>query len=272
MSEQVNHPAFFYGTAWKEGRTADLTLAAIQAGFRAIDTANQRLHYYEAGVGEALGRAYRDGLVSRKDLFLQTKFTYRNGQDDRLPYDPGSPLALQVAQSLDSSFEHLMTDYVDSFVLHGPASNDGWSEADAEVWTAMKQERDAGRTRLLGVSNVQIHHLQQMEEAPEFVQNRCFARLGWDGEVRTWCREHGAVYQGFSLLTANREVLQHPLVQTVAALLQATAAQVVFAFARQIGMLPLTGTTDAQHMREDLQSLELQLPDEAVEMFEQILS
>ena len=69
-------PAFLYGTAWKEDRTAALTELAIRTGFRAIDTANQRRHYFEAGVGEGLAAAYRDGIVTREDLFLQTKFTY----------------------------------------------------------------------------------------------------------------------------------------------------------------------------------------------------
>ena len=65
-------PDFIYGTAWKENRTAALTELAIRNGFRAIDTANQRKHYFEAGVGEALAAAYRAGVVTRDDLFLQT--------------------------------------------------------------------------------------------------------------------------------------------------------------------------------------------------------
>ena len=123
-------PHFLYGTAWKEDRTAHLVELALRAGFRAIDTANQRRHYFEAGVGEALAAAYRAGIVTRSDLFLQTKYTYQRGQDHRLPYDPAQPLKVQVAQSLASSLEHLSTDYVDSFVLHGPSSGYGWSEAD----------------------------------------------------------------------------------------------------------------------------------------------
>src|SRR5260221_367060 len=85
-------PDFLYGTAWKEDRTAALTELALRAGFRGIDTANQRRHYFEAGVGEGLAAAYRSGLVTRADLFLQTKFTYQGGQDHRLPYDPSVPL------------------------------------------------------------------------------------------------------------------------------------------------------------------------------------
>src|SRR5918996_5058576 len=107
-------PDFLYGTAWKEDRTAALTELALRSGFRGIDTANQRRHYFEAGVGAGLSAAYRAGLVTRADLFLQTKFTYQPGQDHRLPYDPRAPLATQVAQSMASPLEHPRTDHVHS--------------------------------------------------------------------------------------------------------------------------------------------------------------
>src|SRR5258706_1328531 len=265
---------FLYGTAWKEERTAALVELALRMGFRGIDTANQRRHYFEAGVGQGLAAAYRAGFVTRGDVFLQTKFTYRAGQDDRLPYDPAASLSVQVAQSMAGSLEHLGTDYVDSYVLHGPASGRGWTDADAEVWEPMRKERDAGRARLLGVSNVSLRHLEQMievhSEAPAFVQNRCYARLGWDREVRLFCGEHKIVYQGFSLLTANVEVLRHPLVIGLAERANGPAAQVVFAFARAVGMLPLTGTSDAEHMRQELASCELKLEPDAVRAIESL--
>src|SRR5271168_2964959 len=117
MSEHLAPvPDFLYGTAWKEERTAPLAELALRTGFRGIDTANQRRHYHEAGVGEALAAAYRAGVATRADLFLQTKFTYQRGQDHRLPYDPGARLSLQVTQSMSSSLEHLGTDYVDSYI------------------------------------------------------------------------------------------------------------------------------------------------------------
>jgi diketogulonate reductase-like aldo/keto reductase len=256
-------PDFLYGTAWKEDRTASLTELALRAGFRGIDTANQRRHYVEAAVGDGLAAAYHAGVVTRDAVFLQTKFTYLDGQDHRLPYDPAADLSTQVAQSMASSLEHLRTDHVDSYVLHGPASGRGWTDDDAEVWSAMAKARDAGRTRLLGVSNVSLRHLHEMAatgaEMPAFVQNRCFARLGWDRAVRAFCREYGIVYQGFSLLTANREVLRDPVVGDLAARHHATPAQVVFRFAQAIGMLPLTGTSDPEHMRQDLASRDLAL-------------
>jgi diketogulonate reductase-like aldo/keto reductase len=267
-------PDFLYGTAWKEDRTPALTELAIRSGFRGIDTANQRRHYFEAGVGQGLAAVYRAGLVTRADLFLQTKFTYQAGQDHRLPYDPAATLAVQVAQSMASSLEHLATDHVDSFVLHGPSSRSHWTTDDFETWQAMMKERDVGHTRLLGVSNISLSQLQQMSRAhaepPAFVQNRCYGRLGWDREVRHFCREHNIIYQGFSLLTANVEVLRHPTIGTLATKANTTPAQIIFAFARSVGMLPLTGTSDAEHMKQDLASRSLELPTEAVNAIEAI--
>jgi diketogulonate reductase-like aldo/keto reductase len=268
-------PDFLYGTAWKEDRTQALTLLALRAGFRGIDTANQRRHYVEAAVGQALAAARGEGLVTRADLFLQTKFTYRAGQDHRLPYDPTADLPTQVAQSMKSSLEHLGTDHVDSFVLHGPASGHGWTDDDTLTWAAMAGERDAGRTRLLGVSNVSLRHLVQMAasgaEAPAFVQNRCFARLGWDRDVRAFCADRGIVYQGFSLLTANLEVLRDPLIARIAARAKATPPQVVFRFALAVGMLPLTGSSDPLHMQQDLLSRELLLSADEVQAIESLV-
>jgi diketogulonate reductase-like aldo/keto reductase len=267
-------PDFLYGTAWKEDRTAALTELALRLGFRGIDTANQRRHYVEAGVGQGLAAACQAGIVTRADVFLQTKFTYARGQDHRLPYDPSADLSTQVAQSMASSLAHLGTDRVDSFVLHGPASGHGWSDDDAEAWQAMVKEREAGRARLLGVSNVSRRHLEQMAatdaEMPAFVQNRCFARLGWDRDVRAFCAARAIVYQGFSLLTANPEVLRHPLVGRIAARAGATPPQIVFRFAQAVGMLPLTGTTDAEHMRQDLASRTLALSADEVRAIESL--
>jgi diketogulonate reductase-like aldo/keto reductase len=107
-------------------------------------------------------------------------------------------------------------------------------------------------------------------EGLAFVQNRCFARLGWDRAVRAFCRDRGIVYQGFSLLTANPDVLQHPLVRGLAARDNATPAQAVFRFAHAVGMLPLTGTSNPEHMTQDLASRDLALSDDEMRAIESV--
>ena len=266
---------FLYGTAWKEDETERLTRLAIQTGFRGIDTANQRRHYFEAGVGAAVAKAIAEGLVRREDLFLQTKFTYVDGQDHRLPYDPKADAATQVQQSFASSLEHLQTNTIDSYVLHGPSRRRGLGTVDLEVWAAMEELHTAGKTHNLGISNVALDQLEELcsraRVKPAFVQNRCFARLAWDREIRMFCGNH-IVYQGFSLLTANVAELRNRQFWSIVDRAEKTPAQVVFRFAVQAGMLPLTGTSNPEHMREDLAALDFELTADEVLTIENIAS
>ena len=266
-------PALLYGTAWKEDRTEELVRLALAAGFRGIDTANQRRHYVEAAVGAAVAAVLGDGTIARADLFLQTKFTSIGGQDHRLPYDAEADPATQVAQSFQSSLEHLRTTYIDSYVLHGPSSRRGLTDEDWAVWEAMEALPHDGRARRLGVSNVSLEQLTTLHRGsrikPAFVQNRCFAINGWDRDVRAFCAREGIVYQGFSLLTANPHALASPAVLGAARRTGRTPAQVVFRFALQAGMLPLTGTSSPAHMREDLECADFRLEPAEVRAIEE---
>lgn len=269
----VSLPSFMYGTAWKKEATTGLVVQAVEAGFTAIDTANQLVHYDEARVGEALLQLAQRG-IARTKLFLQTKFTPINGQDHRLPYDARASITTQVQQSFVSSLAHLHTDYLDSYVLHGPYSRRGLGAEDWEVWAAIESLYDAGKTKIIGVSNVTADQLAQLcmkvKHKPMVVQNRCYAAFGWDKEVRDLCRTHHIIYQGFSLLTANTGIFAEPELRQIAAKYQAGLAQIVFRFSQQIGMLPLTGTTNAQHMTEDLQCERFTLSPEELALIETI--
>ena len=270
----VEVPCFLYGTAWKEDQTQHLTELALKQGFRGIDTANQRRHYHESAVGQAISAAISSGLVARGDLFLQTKFTFRRGQDHRLPYDPDAPIPTQVEQSLVNSLEHLGTDVIDSYLLHGPTTTQGLAAADWEAWRAMEAIHDSGRVRLLGVSNVTLEQLQSLcQEArirPRFVQNRCYATRGWDRRVRQYCAANELCYQGFSLLTANRDVLAGSRIARIAKRHGRTVAQIVFRFALEVGMIPLTGTTNADHMLADLDVFDFRLEPDEVDRVERL--
>ncbi len=267
-------PVFLYGSAWKEEETQRLTELALRQGFRGIDTANQRKHYDEAAVGRGIAVSIENGLLTRDELFLQTKFTFQRGQDHRLPYDPHASIAVQVEQSFTSSLTHLGTGVIDSFLLHGPTQQFGLTAADWEAWRAMEAIQQSGRARLLGVSNVTLEQVerlcQQSRVQPRSVQNRCYAERGWDRELREFCAANGLVYQGFSLLTANRKTLARPELARIAKRHGRTVSQIVFRFALDAGMLPLTGTTDAGHMREDLEVLDFRLDSQEVTEIERL--
>ena len=272
----VRVPRLLYGTAWKEDETQRLTELALQTGFRGIDTANQRRHYHEAGVGAAVAASIERGIVARSDLFLQTKFTSRAGQDHRLPYDPNAAIAEQVEQSLASSLAHLGTSAVDAYLLHGPRRRVGLTAEDWAAWRAIEAIHDSGRARLVGVSNVTLEQLQALQREariqPRIVQNRCYASAGWDREVRRFCSANGIVYQGFSLLTANRDVLAHPVMARLARQHGKTASQIVFRFAMDVGMIALTGTTNQEHMRQDLAVFGFQLAADEVTQIERLVA
>jgi diketogulonate reductase-like aldo/keto reductase len=259
-------PGILYGTAWKKDATERLVAAAIRQGFRGIDTACQPKHYDEAGVGRGVaqclgsGRARdgslaSDGGLSRADLFLQTKFTPVDGHDPRrIPYDPSAPIAQQIAQSFEVSQKNLGTDYVDSLVLHSPLANDAETLA---AWRAFETLAERGGARQLGISN--CYSLKSLESLyrsarvkPTIVQNRFHKATGYDVGIRTFCRAHGIVYQSFWTLTANQHVLESAAVQTIAARHDRTPAQVLFRYLTQQDIVPLTGTTSVEHMREDL--------------------
>jgi diketogulonate reductase-like aldo/keto reductase len=130
------------------------------------------------------------------------------------------------------------------------------------------------RVRLLGVSNVTLDQLQllcrQARFRPHFVQNRCYAARGWDRDIREFCAASGLVYQGFSLLSANGEALAGPERARIAARHGRTVAQVVFRFALEVGMVPLTGTTDTAHMRADLDVFDFRLEPDDVQQIERL--
>jgi len=261
---------FIYGTAWKKEATTELVKLAVSAGFKAIDTANQLKHYSESLVGDALLQLYQEG-VQREQLFLQTKFTPVNSQGDNIPYDPTADFATQVRTSFQSSLTHLHTDYIDSYLLHGPYLARGLGSADLAVWKAIEDLYDTGKVKSIGVSNFNIEQMilltHEARIKPMTVQNRCYARYGWDKEVRIFCKDNDIIYQGFSLLTANLEVLQHHRLHEIAARVGKTPAQVIFRFCLHIGIVPLTGTNDEIHMQQDLEVYHFELTaDEVLEI------
>ncbi|MCQ8118073.1 aldo/keto reductase family protein [Methylomonas rosea] len=258
----VRMPGIIYGTAWKQERTAALVEQAITLGFRGIDTACQPKHYQEAGVGEGVLAACSALGLQRSDLYLQTKFTPLNGHDPlRIPYDPKASLPEQVAQSFQLSLKNLHTDYLDGLVLHSPLAD---REQLMEVWQALEVIQQSGAAKQLGISNCYDPALFEFlyENAtvkPAVLQNRFYADTGYDKQLRAFCRQQQVVYQSFWTLTANPKILADSAVKALAEKYQRGSAQIFFRYLTQIGIVPLTGTTSAEHIREDLAIFEFEL-------------
>lgn len=252
-------PKLTYGTAWKKEATADLVRSAVLSGFRHIDTACQPKHYDEAGVGEGWTRAASELNLRREDVWIQTKFSGVSAQDPNdVPYDVNAPVEDRVRRSLEASLENLRTDYLDSWLMHGP--EDDWDD-HWRVWHTMEEAVDEGRVKQLGMSN--FYRLEDVTWAydhsrikPRVLQNRFYKDSNHDVEIRKFCKDHDIEYQSFWTLTANPDAYRHQAALDLAEEKGLTPEGLFYAFCMAIGISPLDGTTDRSHMEEDVALME----------------
>jgi diketogulonate reductase-like aldo/keto reductase len=94
---------------------------------------------------------------------------------------------------------------------------------------------------------------------PSVLQNRFYADTGYDKELRAICRERAIVYQSFWTLSANKQLLKHAVIAALSKKHRRTAAQILFRYLTQEGVVPLTGTQSNEHMTEDLAIFDLEL-------------
>ncbi len=227
-------------------QASDAVYTAISYGYRHIDTA--QLYFNEAEVGQGIGKAIADGLVSREQLYVTTKLNNNN----HAPAD--------VERSFDESLAKLGCDYVDLFLVHWPMPN----RADLDMvatWKAMTKLLDDGRLRSIGVSNFLPEHIERISQAtgvmpvnnqielhPQFM-NRSSA---------DYCRQHGIAVTAWSPLARGR-VFDTPQVTTVAQQLGVTPAQAVLRWHIQLGnvVIPKSVTPARIAANLDIDSFEL---------------
>ncbi len=269
----LERPKLIYGTAWKKDATTMLVVQAIEAGFRAIDTACQPKHYREEKVGEALQILSAKG-IGREDIFLQTKFTPLAGQDiHSIPYDQNASLEEQVLRSFEVSKHNLQTSYVDALVLHSPL----FPFANLlKVWRTMEKIYNTKEALALGISNCyDLQVLQKLYEnatvKPSIVQNRFYAESDYDKEIRIWCKHHNILYESFWSLTANPHLLGSKTVIKLAQKYKKSEAQILFNFLSYEGITPLSGTTSQLHMLEDLSAFDFELSDDEYSSIKELL-
>jgi diketogulonate reductase-like aldo/keto reductase len=278
-------PAFIYGTAWKKDATADLVYQALNAGFTAIDTANQPKHYQEELVGSGVRKALQEGKVKRSNLYLQTKFTSFEGQDpENLPYNPKDSLSKQVQDSVNSSLQHLRSagdlfddvegSYVDAVVLHSPLPT---IAETMEVWETLEGFVPE-KIRYLGVSNCNpstfVNIYERASVKPAVVQNRFYHTTKFDINLRKFCREKSVIYQSFWTLTANPRLVWSAEVGVLANQLGITAQAALYCLVLGLGnTVVLNGTKREETMKADLKATErvMRFSEEHPEAWENIL-
>ena len=133
-----------------------------------------------------------------------------------------------------------------------------------EVWQTMEQIFHSGGARQLGISNCydprQFELLYRKAKVkPAVIQNRFYAETHYDRTIRDFCHQQHIIYQSFWTLTANPKILAHTSLQTLATKYQRSTTQIFFRYLKQIDIIPLTGTTSKNHMKEDLAIIEFDL-------------
>ncbi len=216
-----------------EAETVDAVLAALEAGYRHIDTA--AFYENERAVGEGVRRS---GLA-REEVYVTTKVWWtENGYDSAL-------------RSFDASLERLGFDTVDLFLIHWPAPK---HDKYVETWRALERIRAEGRARSIGVANFHTHHLDRLaaetDVVPAVNQVELHPWLPQEG-VRRYDAEHGIVTEAWSPLARGR-VLGDPTLDRLAAEHGVSPAQIVIRWQLQLGNVVIPKSSTPARIRENL--------------------
>ncbi|WP_418040204.1 aldo/keto reductase [Paenibacillus xylanilyticus] len=217
---------------------------AIQAGYRSIDTA--KAYNNETGVAQGI----RESRVAREDLFITTK-VWNSDQG----YE--STLA-----AFEASMERLELEYLDLYLIHWPVKG-----KYKDTWRALEKLHREGRIRAIGVSNFQIHHLEdlmtdatikpavnQVELHPLLIQS----------ELRDYCSKHQIQIEAWSPL-GQGNLLEHPLLQDIAAKYGKSPAQVILRWDLQNGIVTIPKSVTPQRIRENADLYDFELTADEVE-------
>jgi 2,5-diketo-D-gluconate reductase A len=231
-------PLLGFGTWQIEGdEAADATAAALDCGYRHVDTAT--VYGNEGEVGQGLKRSG----VAREDVFLTTK----------CPPD----LADEAVATLRRSLDLLATDYVDLWLIHWPG---GGSQVD--LWRAFVEARDDGLTRDIGVSNFDVAMIDELTAAtgvPPAVNQIEWSPLLFDSTVLQAHRERGVVVEGYSALRGG--TLTHPAITSTAERLGRTPAQVIIRWHLQHGVVVIPKSRLAERIRSNADVADFELTD-----------
>jgi len=269
-------PALGFGTLIPDPiATRNATNAALEAGFRALDTAER--YRTEKEVGEGMKEVFNDGKIKREDVFACTKLWNTNHRPER------------VKPAFEASLRKLQLDYLDLYLIHTPFAfqpGDVQDPRDAngnviydtsvtllDTWGAMEELVEEGKCKAIGLSDVSVEKVKEVFEAatikPAVVHVESHPYLPeWD--LLDYCRENGIVLQAFAPLGHNSEpnLLADPVITTIANRVGKTPAQVALAWGIQRGTALLTTTKTPSRLAENFNVSTL--PEDAVREINEI--
>lgn len=236
-------PAFGLGTfRLQDDVVIHSVKTALELGYRTVDTA--QIYGNEAAVGQAIA----ESGVARTELFITTKIWVENLSADKL------------IPSLKDSLMKLRTEYVDLTLIHWPSP--GAAVSVKESMQALLAAKEAGLTRQIGISNFPIALMKEAIEAVgveniatnqielhPFLQNR---------QVVAFAKEQGVHITSYMTL-AYGEALKDEVIKRIAHKHQATAAQIVLAWAMQSGYAVIPSSTKRDNLASNMKAINLKL-------------
>jgi 2,5-diketo-D-gluconate reductase A len=241
LNNGVEIPQLGFGVFQIEpDKTKDATLAALEVGYRHIDTAE--MYGNEKEVGEAV----RASGIDRGEIFVTSKLN--NGfhaYDDALG-------------AFDQSLKDLDIDYLDLFLVHWPLPGVG---DFVETWTAMEKMYESGRVKAIGVSNFQPDHLRALfaaSDVPPAVNQVEVSPFLVQDEIRAFDAEHQIVTEAWSPI-ARGKVADDPVIRGIAEQLGRSPAQVTLRWHVQRGDVVFPKSVKRSRMEENFAIFDFEL-------------
>ena len=252
-------PALGFGTLIPDPiDTIKATISALEAGFRQLDSAER--YRNEKQVGEAIQKVFKRGEIRREDVFIATKLWNNNHRPER------------VKPAFEASLNRLQLDYIDLYLIHTPFAFQPGEEQDPrdengkviydegitllDTWRALESLVDAGRCKAIGLSDVSVEKVKEIFDAarikPAVVHVESHPYLPeWD--LVEFCHENGIVFQAFAALGHSSEpnLLDDPVITSIATRVNKTPAQVLLAWAVQRGTALLTTSKTPSRIQEN---------------------
>ncbi|USK70279.1 aldo/keto reductase [Peribacillus asahii] len=226
---------------------------AIKHGYRSIDTA--AIYENEEGVGQAIREGLDETGISREELFVTSKVW-----NSDLGYE-------STIAAYETSLKKLGLDYLDLYLIHWPVEG-----KYKEAWRALETLYKEGKVKAIGVSNFQIHHLEDLmkdaEIKPMVNQVEYHPRLT-QKEVQAFCQEHGIRLEAWSPLMQG-QLLDNPILQEIAHTHNKTIAQVIIRWDLQNGVVTIPKSTKEHRIVENSAVFDFELTKEEMQRIDEL--
>ena len=241
LSNGVEIPKLGLGTWFiDDDKAADAVRAAVEIGYRNIDTA--QAYGNERGVGEGV----RTASVPRQDLFVSTKLAAEIKDHDA------------AVSAIDESLHAMGLGYVDLMLIHSPQPWDDfrggdYAEGNRQAWKALEEAHRAGKIRAIGVSNFLQSDLESLLDTATVVPhvNQLLVHAGnTPSDLIAYCDSKGILVEAYSPI-AHGEILKNADVQAMAEKYGVTVPQLCIRYTLQLGTVSLPKTANPEHMRSN---------------------